>query len=545
MRLSFYLFRESITTIADAVFKSDLREYTQIPANPDLQFRAVAYVRERRYQDAPDAIKFISEGFQIEESRYRRTTVNCIVFVETEGRVFALPFGARSVLANEHLEPGFGLRVVANSIDSKLLKSVDSLKVDNNVLQRKTQVSKNTELEDFEIDTSANWIQAVSGKTNDTNFGGVAVTPEGKPRLKTLQGRDALSFTFGNTFKRIGDQCRFLLQKFAETGYKDRFGFIDEIKFLAAKDPIVQTLEGILREKLLGDIDEKIHVVYPDIGESSHSDGFIVQYGRKKVALEYLSVSQIKAFIRMYSIEQHERITVFAVDQNGEKIGAAYSLKDILIAEIDNHGSTYVLLNNAWCKIDNNYVARINTFIDGIDDFTTRLTLPPLKKQKATETEKAKFEREDNYNRRIAATPSRIKFDKDNFQLGDHQKVEICDVLTKTNEYLCVKKMNDSATLSHLFSQASVSSLLLRMSKEYRDKIVTQCRTKWADFELSDAPCFVYAIPTEKSGRLSQELFFFSKVTLQIHAREIASHGHKVALCKIGIEEVERLPAEL
>lgn len=542
MRLSFYLFRENITTIEDAISKSDLREYGDpIPANPDLPFRAIAYVRTRSYQDAPDSIQFISQGFTIEESRYRRTTVNCIVFVEIEHRVFALPFGARSVLAYEHLEPGFGLRVVANSIDSKLLKSVDSLKVDNNVLQRKTQVSKNTELDDFEIDTSANWIQAVSGKTNDTNFGGVAVTLEGKPRLKTLQGRDALSFTFGNTFKKIGDQCRFLLEKFAETGYQDRFGFIDEIKFLAAKDPVVQVLDGILKAKILGDTEEKVHVVYPDIGESVHSDGFIVQCGRKKVGLEYLSLSQIKEFLHQYSIEDYESISVFAVDQNDEKVGATYALKDILIAEIDYQSATYVLLNRAWCKIDNNYVTRINTAVDEIEDFSNTLSLPPLKKQKATETDKARFEREDDYNLRIAAASSRIKFDKDNFQLGDHQKVEICDVLTKANQYLCVKKMNDSATLSHLFSQASVSSLLLRMSDKYRDTIVLKCRTKWPDFELSDSPYFVYAIPTEKEGRLSQALFFFSKVTLQIHAREIASHGHKVALCKIGIDEVERL----
>lgn len=542
MKLSFYLFRDTIRTLDEAIQSSDLDGFGQpVPALPSLPFKAKAFVRVRTFQEVPESIQFISTGFQLETASYKRATVSCIVFIEVENRVFALPFNARSVLSYEHLEPGFGLKVVANSIAAKQLKSIDSKKIDNNVIQRKTQLSKNSGLDDFEIDTSANWIQAVAGKTSDSAFGGIADTPQGKPRKKTLQGRDALAFTYSKGFSELGTQCEFLLNKFSEETYKEHFKFIDEIKFLSPKDPLVPKLAAKLRETLESATTDRIHVVYPDLSEGEVADKFRISYGHKAEHVDYLSISQVLQFADTLENPDLENIRISACDTENNTIGLKYALNDLLIAEIDFEGGTYVFSNNSWCGINSDYLTELNREVAAIQDISGTLSLPAIKKKQATASRDKKYEKEGEYNIRAAAHIDAISLDKQNFQVIGNQKVEISDILTKDNHYVCVKKMNDSATLSHLFSQASVSSRLLQIAPKYKQAVIAHGKRKWRDFELLERPTFVYAIPTEKSGTLAQTLFFFSKVTLLIHAKDIISHGHNVALYKIDVESVDTL----
>ena len=56
-----------------------------------------------------------------------------------------------------------------------------------------------------------------------------------------------------------------------------------------------------------------------------------------------------------------------------------------------------------------------------------------------------------------------LLMDKKTFKIGgNYDKIEVCDVLTEDRELICVKKMENSSSMSHLFSQGSVSATLLR-----------------------------------------------------------------------------------
>ncbi|HAH31853.1 MAG TPA: hypothetical protein DCL44_06015 [Elusimicrobia bacterium] len=545
MKLHFYLLRDSISSIDDAISRSALEGYGE-PIEPSraLPFKAKAFVRICPYCDAPESIRFISSAFSVECEKYKKTNVSCIVFIEVDGRVFVLPFNARGAIAHENLEPGFGLKVVANSIDSWQLKAVDSMKIDNNVIQRRTQLSKNSDMDDFELDTSVNWIQAITGKTADCAFGGTLESAPGKTRLKTLQGKDALAFTFSEEFERVGDQCRFLLARFREDKYKDKFKFIDEIQFLPCKDPVIAALEEDLRARLISFDTDRVHVVYPDLADEVSADKFKISSGHDYVFVEYLSIAQIADFMERAGLDDFETVKITACDAQDQPVSGKYTLKELLVVEIEREGTVYVLANNAWCRINSQYLAELNAAVDKISDLTEELALPSMLKKQSANAYARKYEAPDAYYERVARKLDALKLDKPRFHLPNGQKVEITDLLTKDSRFICVKKMNDSATLSHLFSQGSVASFLLEVNEAYRSAVLRLATGCWPGFKLKDKPCFVYAIATEKPGPLSRTLFFFSKITLLLHEREIASHGHTAALCKIGIKPVDDLPGE-
>jgi uncharacterized protein (TIGR04141 family) len=70
-----------------------------------------------------------------------------------------------------------------------------------------------------------------------------------------------------------------------------------------------------------------------------------------------------------------------------------------------------------------------------------------------------------------------VMMDRDNFKIGGaHDKIEVCDLLNEARQMICVKKMVSSATMSHLFSQGSVSATLLRKEPKYRASKAQQGR---------------------------------------------------------------------
>jgi len=97
--------------------------------------------------------------------------------------------------------------------------------------------------------------------------------------------------------------------------------------------------------------------------------------------------------------------------------------------------------------------------------------------------------------------------------------------------------MVNSATLSHLFAQGSVSAALLQGDAKYRAAVTEHFSKRWPTATFTHVPAsavrFVYAIITPRCGALADELFFFSAVNLLQHARDVEQRGFRVAVCKV------------
>src|SRR5882724_5837718 len=103
---------------------------------------------------------------------------------------------------------------------------------------------------------------------------------------------------------------------------------------------------------------------------------------------------------------------------------------------------------------------------------------------------------------------------------------------------ICVKRETKSATLSHLFSQGSVSATLFNDYPTYREDFYKKVSKKLPDIFDPAKPkngdfTIVYAISSESLKTLAQALPFFSKVNLRNQRRTIERLGFKLALCKI------------
>jgi uncharacterized protein (TIGR04141 family) len=122
---------------------------------------------------------------------------------------------------------------------------------------------------------------------------------------------------------------------------------------------------------------------------------------------------------------------------------------------------------------------------------------------------------------------------------GAASPIEFCDLLSASGHIVHVKKRSSSATLSHLFSQASVScDIFLQDEAVRRDlskKLKKMKKSAHAKLIPKDKPVaskyhVVYAVLAKNKAVWPPELPFFSAVNLMHHAGRIQNLGFKVTL---------------
>ena len=123
-------------------------------------------------------------------------------------------------------------------------------------------------------------------------------------------------------------------------------------------------------------------------------------------------------------------------------------------------------------------------------------------------------------------------------------RIEVCDLMTERMDLICVKRLRDAPSLSHLFSQGSVSAHLYRSDDAYRDRVNREYHAKWPD-ERPSRPTVVYAIGVAWFGPLRDTLPLFSRVNLRNHAATIRRAGLDVALVRIMPTEFRDPPADI
>jgi len=216
-----------------------------------------------------------------------------------------------------------------------------------------------------------------------------------------------------------------------------------------------------------------------------------------------------------------------------------WSVYDCLVWETEIKARKYTLFDGRWFEIAEDYAARVKNFV------ATLATDPiALANAKAGDSE-------ERYNKSIE------KGDPARFALLDRQtvlpsnaasRIEFCDLLSVDGHIIHVKKRSSSATLSHLFSQASVScdvflqdssvrndvaGKLKKMKKKAHAKLMTKERPDSSKYHV------VYAVLAKEGKKWPPELPFFSAVNLLHHASRIQNLGFKVTL-----QHVKQLPVK-
>jgi uncharacterized protein (TIGR04141 family) len=464
-----------------------------------------------------------------------------VLVLRASGRLFALTFGfGKALLDMTCVERRFGLKVALNRIDPLLMRSMDTKTFDEMVVTKRTQTSRSSDLPAFGVDISRDILRAVTGKPRDRGF------------ALSLSGSDGLVLSVARPVGDLAELLEELLRAYAETTYKENFDWIDHLQVVEG-GALRDSLDGALLAELRSGRALTTHMAPPEPLEWDEIDVFAAKIGGAgRMEFEELDLNDyldaLGEEVSDLSIEllKHRRVSV-RFGRTGE-FDDRWSVYDCLVSEQRIAGALHVLIEGEWFAVDDTLVKRVESFNAQLP--STQVALPPGRKG----------EPEGAYNLRA------VQGDLDDLLMldtkivrpgGASSGVEPCDILTAAGEFIHVKRKARSSTLSHLFSQGSVSAEAILDDRVFRGKVRDAIRERAGDRDprrwLEAVPediepgaatgltvSYVVIAESDKPGL--NWLPFFSQLNLMQHARPLRNAGFTVTVTRIPVESSE--PAE-
>lgn len=520
LKLSIYLLREEVKSFSDALQEKHLEgdsAFRELSPSKTLPYECKAYVQTTKATE-PRWLRFLSTHFK-PAFPLKNSSNSFVLILRAAERLFAVTFGyGFNALDRAKMEPQFGLKVSLNALDNSQIRTVDTRNIDMVTRQRRTHMNIGSPMSEFGLNTDLDWVRYIAGKPNNADL------------AKSVAGSDSLSINCESDLESLAEKCAELLRLFHSDTYKESFRFVDYIQPLRHRDGRIERLDSEVKQRIDARSRDRISVAYPELVDQEQLSCYRLAYRSKRKDIEEVTLEEIYHFLTTYPDigSPLDDVSIIGIDEHEKPVTHKHKLRHYLVSEVEEDDGTYVLSLGQWFRVDGDYVRVIRQQVNSLEDITDKLNLPPFNPR----------EDEGSYNRRVAEIKDWYCLDKLTFGLkGSRDKVEICDLLTPDPVFICVKKMTSSATLSHLFSQASVSARLLRNYPPYRERLSQLASQKWPGFHLAAAGTpavrFVYAIATGKAGPLASSMFFFSLINLVDHANAIREVGFDVALCKI------------
>ncbi len=204
-----------------------------------------------------------------------------------------------------------------------------------------------------------------------------------------------------------------------------------------------------------------------------------------------------------------------------------------LYAEVATESEQYILRNGQWYIVNNDFVKTVDSYLEGFDAYD--FEFPTYS-----------HDREEDYNEFVAASFDNVELmDKKFVKIGGpHDKLEFCDLIKDTNEFIHVKYYRSSATLSHLFSQGFVASEAFIGDADFRkrlnDKLPKSSKLVCTDSRPDPSKYkIIYAVATNRE--IPKELPFFSKVTLKNALKTLKTLNYSVSISAINVDPVLEL----
>ncbi len=505
--------------------------------------QAKAYLY-RNNEKMPNWVNSFGDIFDL--SNIRNSIYALIIYIEVNNRILVLTtsFGHTKIL-KDRVENDFGLKVALNKVEDKALRSVDARNLTLASHQKREVSSSNSSLQDFDFDSGEDFLKAISGKS-PAEFA-----------LK-MKGGESLNIVKRFDIKEILNFCKELLVLYKQKRYiSNGFDFIDDLKKINDSAVYFEMKKKIV--KAINDRDNtKLVLAYPEIEEYDFCNYKIILNNRSKY-LNDINIEELFGFLNEkgfsnIKIDDLDKIKIELLDENGEtyrkpKVKRRYNLFDYLVFELEKGGKKYIYINNQLYLIAKDYYDKLFKFLEKKEKNTKLSIELPLMKfryYKKKGKEKLKIENEGDYNDRIKDLykKSVYKFDCDLFRKkikGKKASVEICDILTKEREFVCVKTYKKSSTaLSHLFFQGTVSAELLADDENYKKTVIDMVKS---DFRIKlderSKIKYIFAIASQREGRVTNNLPIFSMISLRKAIMDLEKRNYKAGIIKIDFEKVE------
>ncbi len=514
-KFSLYLLREGVRLDRASLRISKGTTVDDLPTAEGLAFPHAAFI-VRNKPSRPRWSAHLADHFDVADLENQTSSV--VLLFEAAQRVWALTYGNGFHLVQPgSIEPAFGLKVVANSIDPSEIKSADARTPDVVSRTTRSQVSRGSQIGALGVAVDRELIKHLAGKP---------LSDEGTEAwARRLAGSDSLQVNADWDLADLETHASFLLEQFQSDNYRDAFGFIDNFRPLRSGDPLVEHLDGLLAEALDGRQTQKLSLAAPEVLDEDRFDHFKVIFAGKSEEMSELALVDLYELLDQWDVggaDALHKVSVIAVDGDGAAASTKRELRRYLAAELTDDDATYMLVTGQWFLVEAGYVDRINARVRSLAASSREHPLPEWPVGLG----------EGEYNALAAGSPDWQLLDKSMIHHGGpNQKVEFGDLLsTDSRSLVHVKKMSSSATLSHLWAQGAVAGQLYKTDPDFQQKVRELIPTVPAD--MSDLTV-VYAVANSRNGAIEDELFFFSKVHLVQQLETLMLIGCPVELVKI------------
>jgi uncharacterized protein (TIGR04141 family) len=443
-----------------------------------------------------------------------------VLVLRTSGRLFAVTFGyGRGLMVLDAFERDFGLRVALNVVDPDSLVSVDAKTFEQLTLMTRSQTSRAAPFETFRVNKVEDIMKAVTGTPRDPAAFGSRIT-----------GADAAKITYVPVIEQLNQKCDELLTAYRSEVYKERFGFIDDLRIVRDRPHINELNQFLLQRLSAGDLNV-IHMAPPEVTDVQDIEWFEFDQfpGERSLSINIeLYCDRMQEEGLELSVERLRKGAVGVTYRGSDEVHPIWTVYDCIVAEIPHGDKLFILSGGTWYQVE-------ATFVQRVSQAAERWAREPdfLPAALIGESEPA-------YNVRAAEENGLRLFDEMLARpAGAHSGIEFCDLLAENNRMIHVKRRSRSSTLSHLFAQAIVSAETFLRDSTYRADLCTKLHERGRDADIDLIPGgrptsteweVVYAILGVEAGDTAASLPFFSQLNFKIAAERLDSLGFQVSL---------------
>lgn len=498
MNLTVYLLRRKYSVLAAVPIPDGYTELTGVaPAK-----MPVRLFLKQNTASTPPWVRWLSDlGINLSGMIPKNQSSAGILLVgtrlsATQTRIFAVTFGhGWSSITADLFQSRYGLECASRLVDPERIVHMRSLRPETNPLEVSAFRSASGKPEEFGLDLGVDIFSSLAGRPpSASSISSSFVAGTDCLRIRAWKGK------LTELRKALRETLRIL-----------RTPLPPELKFL---NDIRRVRDSKLRQKLTRKLHRQLRkqagttnvrrVVFSlPLDAELTATSYALVVGTAELPLTEPSLRALEKVIRANSLTTKNLIqSKFSYDDgNGQTRGDR--LVRFLDGEVVLNGKTYLSLRGHWLEPGTTYIQGLNDRIAAIHPWSEPMPAWSVRRD------------EDAYNKELAASGNWLLQDKKLYTLGT-SKIEPCDVLTDSWEFLHVKAGQSSAVWNHLFSQALVSARLMRNSEPFRSEIQARYDKQWPS--AAPAPrafTVVLLMASKKKGRLNlTKLPLFSKIAL-------------------------------
>lgn len=483
--------------------------------------RAYLYAKQISDPALPEwTTLFTSQKTDIKSDYFgMNSSTGAVLVVEVDNARYLIPFGTGHHLINDgSIVKGFGLKTTLNCIEHKKIRSLDKGSHNETNLLTRSQSSKEVDMYNLKIDSEMDILTTLTGTSTEDVLG------------NKITGKDAFVIMPDIDLKSIPE----LLMKIDSIyllALPEEFEWVNNIK--EADEAEVEILDSLLIDLIKQRNFSDIWLGEPEIVDWENQIGYCFERRQRSIIYESLSVNHICEYFDSknadVTVDELKRSCLHVLNADYESI-KKWSLYRCIYAELKEGDQNYILRDSIWYVADRKFVTTIDDEMKKILHYEESDKFPVYS-----------YKREEDYNENVCLCDKSFTHMDQKFihHGGSKSKVEFCDLIKGTSDFIHVKYYSGSQSMSHLFSQGFIGSELFISDAEFRGKLNEKlpAHIKLADHIIRpDAKNYklVFAIATNK--KLPEDLPLFSKINLKNFYKSISNFGYEVRICKIAVD---------